>query len=86
MSNVYVDNIFRTIADPIILRNLSPQMPTTCKETRKHLSKVELGYIVIDCCPYHNFIYYIMEKEKLKKYPKYNHSRYRSNERKKITT
>ena len=72
MLNVCINDIVRTIVDPTISRNLNSQMPKDCREVRKVLQEVALGYTIIDCYPYNKFIYYGLLKEELKKCPKCN--------------
>ena len=48
MSNVSIDNIFRIITDPIIPKNLNPQMPKARREATKVLMEVGLGRVHCD--------------------------------------
>ena len=83
MTNVCVDAVFRTIADPIIPKTLNPQMPKAQREAKKVLSQVGLEYKVIDCCPCEKFIYYTEANKKLLRCPKCQHPQYRSDVKKK---
>jgi hypothetical protein len=83
MTNVAMDDLFRSMAD-----NVAPQgehivnnMPRSRYEARKVLSTCGLDYITIDCCPCDGTIYY-GEKASLLSCPFCNESRYRDDMKK----
>jgi hypothetical protein len=58
ISNVGMDDIFRSMASMVVPKNCNSKMPESRREARNVVSQVGLDYITIHVCPCNEMLYY----------------------------